>query len=97
MLKKKKSTSKFSEWKSNFYELILSNKINESDISELNGFIKQIIKRNELDSPNQKETNEFIDLFLPLIIDSILECRSCDQLTVNYYRSTLTYCLSLLK
>ena len=96
-MQKKKRGSKFSEWKNNFSASIQSSKINESDASELNSLIKQIIKKNELDSPNQKETDDFIDSFLPLIIYSIIECRSCDKVTQSCYQNILAHCLLLLK
>lgn len=97
MMQKKKRTVKFPEWKKKVFDSVQSSTLNESEASELNGLIKQILKKNELDPPNEKETDEFIDIFLPSIIHLILECRSCKQETLNGYNSILEYCLKLLK
>lgn len=66
----------YAEWKSGFLELFHSNRLNAYYVDEFTRYCLQVSKNNVLSPPNQSDTDEFVDDFLPLVIDSILQTRT---------------------
>ncbi|OHT12768.1 hypothetical protein TRFO_17317 [Tritrichomonas foetus] len=94
---KKIRPNNFGEWTAQFISMVQSKSVTEEKIYEFQKFMKQIFLNEVLDSPLQKETDHFIDDFLPQVIKSVLNLRQIDNNIEKKYINILNFSVQVFK
>ena len=90
-----KSIEDYNNWKTKFVDMILQKSLSEHMIDKFQKFSNQILTNGNLDPPLNNQLDDFVDFFIPVLIEQISNQHSLNSQIEKTYENILLLCVKI--